>query len=179
LEIMLTFKREQIEHLFQIFGRERSETTTALAAIDRYLREVNRFLRESGKDLVFSDESYELGFTIPSLQPSPNPALSTKAAPSVRPLKELSSGERQIMIVLTFLAFLAGDNSIFVIDEPELSLHIRWQSYLIEALQNLRPDGCQIVIATHAPEIAGRAREFARILKPSYLPDGDSTSDNP
>jgi predicted ATPase len=173
---MLTFKREQIENLFQIFGRERAGTTSAFANIERYLTEARRYLKESGKDLAFSEDTYELGFTIPSLQVPAN--LGQGSVPTVRPLRELSSGERQIMIVLTFLSFLAGSNSIFVIDEPELSLHIRWQSYLIDSLRNLRPVGCQIIVATHAPEIAGRAREFSRILKPSYLPDGANTSDS-
>ena len=88
----------------------------------------------------------------------------------IRGLKELSSGERQIIIVLTYLAFLAGENSIFIVDEPELSLHLRWQGYLVTALNNLRPQNCQIVIATHAPEIVGESRSKIQLLKPTYLP---------
>jgi len=95
-----------------------------------------------------------------------------------RSLKELSSGERQVLIVLTYLAFLTGENGIFVIDEPELSLHLRWQSYLVGALRSLRPAGCQIIVATHAPEIAGRARESCVLLSPAYLPS-DQDFDSP
>jgi predicted ATPase len=93
-----------------------------------------------------------------------------------RNLKDLSSGERQILIVLTYLAFLSGPDSIFIIDEPELSLHLRWQGYLIEALQKLRPPGSQILIATHAPEIAGRARRHSIQLSQKYLPNISGSS---
>jgi len=179
LEILLASKQEQFQDLLKIFGREHTQTIDAFARIQLYLEQARRFLSESGKELHFSENTFELGFTIPSLGNMQAASLSADDAREVRQLKELSSGERQILIILTFLAFLAGNNSIFVIDEPELSLHIRWQGYLIDALQKLRPADCQIVVATHAPEIAGRARDFARVLSPSYMPSGNALDERP
>jgi predicted ATP-dependent endonuclease of OLD family len=46
---------------------------------------------------------------------------------------------------------MAGSNS-FVIDEPELSMHIDWQHRLLSSLQQLNP-AMQLVAATHSPEI--------------------------
>lgn len=161
LQVLLGLKRQQIEELLKIFEQEQTSTAKAYSEIQRYIVAVDKFLAESGKRLEFSP-ALALSFVISGEQ-----LLGGEV--KHRSLKELSSGERQILIVLTYLAFLTGENGIFVIDEPELSLHLRWQSYLIDALRDLRPKGCQIIVATHAPEIAGRARDRCVILSPSYM----------
>lgn len=163
-QILLNLKETQLENLIQIFEQEQEQAQQAYAPIKRYLDSTMKFLRESGKSLEF-DSSLQLGFTVPSAS-----AFDREEAVRRRGLKELASGERQVIIVLTYLAFLTGENAIFIVDEPELSLHLRWQGYLVEALNRLRPETCQIVIATHAPEIAGRAKSKIRLLKPAYLP---------
>ncbi|OUD15403.1 AAA family ATPase [Thioflexithrix psekupsensis] len=62
----------------------------------------------------------------------------------------LSSGERQLMLI--FLeTFLAGE-SIILIDEPEMSMHIDWQLELVNAMRQLNPKA-QLILATHSPEI--------------------------
>ena len=162
IQLMLELKERQTEDLLNIFEREQRLTAEAWEPIKKYLDTLERFLSESGKKLWFSDESLHLSFYIPGAGESEEG--------SGRSLKDLSSGERQIVIVLTYLTFMSGPNSVFIIDEPELSLHLRWQAYLIEALKTLRPSGGQIIIATHAPEIAGRAREYCQQLTQKYLP---------
>lgn len=62
----------------------------------------------------------------------------------------LSSGEKQVLRIL-LEALLAGANTM-IIDEPELSMHIDWQRELVGALRELNPD-CQLVLATHSPEV--------------------------
>lgn len=162
VQLMLELKESQTEELLNIFDGERKKMFEANKSIRNYLEALEKFLSESGKKLWFSEESLQLAFYIESA--------GEKAEGVGRNLKDLSSGERQILIVLTYLAFLSGPDSIFIIDEPELSLHLRWQGYLIEALQKLRPPGSQILIATHAPEIAGRARRHSIQLSQKYLP---------
>lgn len=66
------------------------------------------------------------------------------------PLRALSSGEKQILRIL--LASLRVGVSAFLIDEPELSMHVDWQRELIADLQQLNPDA-QLIFATHSPEI--------------------------
>ena len=162
VQLMLELKESQTEELLNIFDGERKRMFEANKSIRNYLEVLEKFLSESGKKLWFSEESLQLAFYIESA--------GEKAEGVGRNLKDLSSGERQILIVLTYLAFLSCPDSIFIIDEPELSLHLRWQGYLIEALQKLRPPGSQILIATHAPEIAGRARRHSIQLSQKYLP---------
>lgn len=154
LDAILSLKHWQIEKLLIIFEEEAKATQDAYAAIRIYLLVAERFFKESGKRLTF-DNNYELSFTLPGEDESIGPDLKEKP----RSLKELSSGERQILVILTYLAFVSGKHSVFVIDEPELSLHLVWQRLLVEAVKQLRPQGCQVILATHAPEIAGRARE--------------------
>jgi predicted ATP-binding protein involved in virulence len=163
-QILLNLKEKQIEKLLEIFDREQEQAQRAYGPIKRYLDATMKFLKESGKQLDF-DASLQLGFNVPTVA-----AEDASEAGKQRSLKELASGERQVIIVLTYLAFLAGEDSIFIVDEPELSLHLRWQGYLVEALNSLRPETCQIIVATHAPEIAGRAKSKIRLLRPSYLP---------
>ena len=65
---------------------------------------------------------------------------------------ELSSGEKQILLIL--LTVLIQDNkpAILLLDEPEISLHIDWQKKAIQYIKELNPN-IQLIIATHSPAI--------------------------
>lgn len=67
--------------------------------------------------------------------------------------KELSSGEKQILILLTEALLQQGKDYIYLADEPEMSLHMNWQEIIISAITQLN-DKAQIIVATHSPEIA-------------------------
>jgi len=66
------------------------------------------------------------------------------------PLAGLSSGEKQLVRILIEVIMI--DESVIIIDEPELSMHIDWQRELVKAMQTVNP-AAQIVMATHSPEI--------------------------
>ena len=66
----------------------------------------------------------------------------------------LSSGEKQIVILLTQALLWEDKPVVYVVDEPELSLHVLWQEKLLKSLQNLG-GRIQIIVATHSPDIAG------------------------
>lgn len=65
---------------------------------------------------------------------------------------QLSSGEKQMIVIL--LTVLIQDNkpSILFMDEPEISLHLDWQRKLIQYIKELNPN-VQIILATHSPGI--------------------------
>lgn len=65
---------------------------------------------------------------------------------------QLSSGEKQLLIIL--LTVLAEDEQPYVLfmDEPEISLHIEWQQKLIGLIRNLNPNA-QIILTTHSPAV--------------------------
>ena len=79
----------------------------------------------------------------------------------------LSSGEKQLFLRALSLKFLEVNNSIILIDEPEISLHPRWQQKIIKVYENIGENN-QIVIATHSPHIVGdiEAKQL-RIMKKS------------
>jgi ABC-type glutathione transport system ATPase component len=64
----------------------------------------------------------------------------------------LSSGEKQILIIL--LTVLVEDNQPYVLfmDEPEVSLHMEWQKRLVDLCIELNPN-VQIILTTHSPAI--------------------------
>jgi predicted ATPase len=66
----------------------------------------------------------------------------------------LSSGEKQLLILLTETLLQRGQPAVFIADEPELSLHVLWQEKLIGSLRALNP-AAQIIVATHSPDIVG------------------------
>ncbi len=67
-------------------------------------------------------------------------------------LKDLSSGEKQLVIIMGETLLQQSEPHIFIADEPELSLHIEWQEQLVDSLKSLNPN-CQILFATHSPDI--------------------------
>ena len=68
------------------------------------------------------------------------------------PLEELSSGEKQLLIILGEALLQESSRVVYIADEPELSLHVRWQEQLTNAISRLNPHA-QIVFATHSPDI--------------------------
>ncbi|WP_165780298.1 AAA family ATPase [Leptospira saintgironsiae] len=69
-------------------------------------------------------------------------------------LNELSSGEINLFRIMSFFLFHIRDNSSLYIDEPENSLHPRWQYEFIGQLLDLTyMYNPQIYIATHSPFI--------------------------
>lgn len=65
---------------------------------------------------------------------------------------QLSSGEKQILVIL--LTVLVEDNMPYVLfmDEPEVSLHVEWQKQLIDLILELNPN-VQIILTTHSPAV--------------------------
>ena len=70
-------------------------------------------------------------------------------------VSQLSSGEKQLMIILGEALLQQKSPWIYIADEPELSLHVTWQSQLIDGLRNVNPNA-QIIVATHSPDIVGK-----------------------
>lgn len=72
----------------------------------------------------------------------------------------LSSGERQILLLFCNTITARDQASIFIIDEPELSLNIKWQRKLLQVLlQCTRDSAVQFVIATHSIELITRHKQ--------------------
>lgn len=71
------------------------------------------------------------------------------------PLSLASSGQQCMLLMFIGLAGLVKDGSLICIDEPEISLHPKWQAEFIGILQDAFSiyKGCHFVIATHSPQV--------------------------
>lgn len=70
------------------------------------------------------------------------------------PLYKLSSGEKQLLLILMRVFLMEECPYILLMDEPEISLHIEWQYKLFEEIRHLNPN-CQIITSTHSPSLFG------------------------
>ena len=72
------------------------------------------------------------------------------------PLHSLSSGEQHELVLHYELLFKTRPNTVVLIDEPEISLHVAWQkNFLPDLMEIIRISGFDAVIATHSPYIIG------------------------
>ncbi|MDR3366859.1 MAG: AAA family ATPase [Prevotellaceae bacterium] len=69
-------------------------------------------------------------------------------------LTDLSSGEQQEVVLLYELLFKTNSNTLILIDEPEISLHVEWQKPFLGDLQKIaKVKQISFLISTHAPSI--------------------------
>jgi energy-coupling factor transporter ATP-binding protein EcfA2 len=112
----------------------------SLRIINTYLDSVNRFL--DGKGLVFGNTATTQ--VPPVWVKFHETGLESK-------IQALSSGERQIVTLIYSATHMSGQK-VVLIDEPEISLHIDWQSLLIPEMVAQLQDR-QIITCTHSPMI--------------------------
>ncbi|MDR6667084.1 AAA family ATPase [Rhizobium sp. 1399] len=77
---------------------------------------------------------------------------------SITTFGELSSGEQQLLTLALKLTAYAGNRTVILVDEPELSLHVSWQRAIPAMLEIVGSRlGCSIVVATHSPVVIASA----------------------
>ncbi|EJC6762686.1 AAA family ATPase [Vibrio parahaemolyticus] len=64
----------------------------------------------------------------------------------------LSRGEKTLMYLFLTTYYYKDRVAVFLLDEPEIALHVDWQSDLIKDLVDIAP-GNQFIIATHSPSL--------------------------
>lgn|SRR5574344_13391 len=96
---------------------------------------IDRLFAETGKQIIRTENEIKFSSMGETLMPY-----------------QLSSGEKQILVIL--LTVLVEDNQSYVLfmDEPEVSLHIDWQQQLIDLILDLNPN-IQIILTTHSPAV--------------------------
>ncbi len=65
---------------------------------------------------------------------------------------KLSSGEKQMLVILLTALVRDGEHCVLFMDEPEASLHIEWQQKLIGMIRSLNPN-LQLILTTHSPAV--------------------------
>jgi predicted ATP-binding protein involved in virulence len=83
------------------------------------------------------------------------------------PLEKLSSGEQHQLILVFDLLFEVRKDSLILIDEPELSLHVAWQKTFIDSLSRIIAlNGFDVILATHSPALVAKHFHLAAELGP-------------
>ncbi|MYF54739.1 ATP-binding protein, partial [Candidatus Poribacteria bacterium] len=121
-------------------GKLEEDREAIFDPLRRYEDTVNSFLNDKS---IKVDESGQLRIESP-LQSHLN-------------THHLSSGEKQILILLTQALLKVDEPVVYIADEPELSLHVTWQEKLLESIVTLGGQK-QIIVATHSPDIVGKFR---------------------
>ncbi|MFJ7203383.1 AAA family ATPase [Streptomyces sp. NPDC098789] len=120
-------------------------------------REIDRFFESSGKHVKYRSQT---GVRVLS---EDNESLSPE---------NLSSGERQILLLLLNTVLARQNTRLFLIDEPELSLNVKWQRQLMGALMSLTEGTpVQFVVATHSIEVITGHRDSLAKVAPRKLGD--------
>lgn len=65
---------------------------------------------------------------------------------------QLSSGEKQMLIILLTVLVQDREHYVLFMDEPEVSLHFEWQQRLVALVRDLNPN-VQIILTTHSPAV--------------------------
>jgi len=130
---------DRVSDLITIVDEHRSVISKLYASINTFLDSVNTFYQDTHKSLQI-DTVGQLSILRPDKESAP--------------IEALSSGERQLLIIFAHLLFneFGSRSNVFIIDEPELSLHLKWQERFVSKAVEVSPD-TQLILATHSPEI--------------------------
>lgn len=147
----------RIKNIVKIAKEMEERKARVRKPIELFLDTMNSFISnsEDGKEI--------------KLDPMGQVYFMTKHSKQKLSVHNLSSGEKQLLIFFANLIFnVKSDSSgIFVVDEPELSLHLDWQRIFVEKTMEVNQN-IQLIFATHAPEIIGRHRNKMYKLVKEY-----------
>lgn len=74
---------------------------------------------------------------------------------------QLSSGEQHEIVLFYDIIFKMGENTLLLIDEPELSLHVGWQKKFVpDLLEIINSNEMSVLLATHSPQIINNRRDL-------------------
>jgi predicted ATP-binding protein involved in virulence len=130
---------DRIQKLINLIEENNEKVKKNFELIDKFIDTMNYFLQDTGKSI----EIDSIG-TLKIKKPNGDKAN----------IEALSSGERQLIVMFSHLIFKNESNpsGVFIIDEPELSLHIDWQKDFIKYAIEANPN-TQLILATHSPDI--------------------------
>jgi len=148
----------KIKDLIKEFEDFENKSKRYFEPIQQYLDSINYFLKDSSKELYFDKVNSILRFRVLDK--------NGKSIYENRDIDTLSSGEKQILILFTYIKFNYRCGKLFIIDEPELSLHPKWQEGFLDEIKKIMPQDTQLIFATHSPSIVGKNKKYCKVLLP-------------
>lgn len=110
---------------------------TMKARVDEFISTVNKLFKDTCKSIEIEGNKFNV-----------------ISKGEILPIDALSSGEKQVLLILLRVFLMEGKEAYVLLDEPENSLDISWQYELINTLVKLNPNA-QYFITTHSPSIFG------------------------
>lgn len=135
------YKMKQLVGLSEASDRKKEKK---MEKLNTFLNIMNTFLEKSddSKKLIINNKGYIF--------------FETKHNSEKINIKYLSSGEKQLLTLFSYLLNMEDEVAgIFIVDEPEISLHMYWQKILAEKILEMKKN-IQLIFATHSPEIIGK-----------------------
>ncbi|EOV0084901.1 AAA family ATPase [Vibrio parahaemolyticus] len=131
---------ERMSKLVEIIDEHNTKIENLFNPINNFINTINSFYEDSRKRLIVN--------TVGQL-------IVIRPDGQECTIEGLSSGERQLLIIFAHAFFNRNSgNAVFIVDEPELSLHLGWQDKFTETIFGIK-QGSQFILATHSPEIVG------------------------
>lgn len=129
---------ERIDNIISLYETAQNEIVNDYKQFTKFETLTNLYFSENNKKLRVKRNG-EIEIELPNEEHSS--------------IYKLSSGEKQIIVMLAQLIF-GKKRPIFIIDEPELSLHLGWQEIFVKTIIDASAD-TQFILATHSPSIIG------------------------
>jgi len=90
-------------------------------------------------------------------------------------VEQLSSGEQHLVAIFTSLLFATDSESLVLIDEPEISLHMSWQHDFLDDISRIAEiNSLQVIMATHSTAIVNGRDDLREALHMPHFTDNDS-----
>ncbi len=157
--------------LFSNDSIEESETKVLSLYIADNEQKLSVFDALIQKIELFSDILNERRFNFKSIEIDKEKGFIFKTKKGdILKLTDLSSGEQHEVVLLFELLFKVQENSLVLLDEPEISLHVVWQKAFLKDIEDIiKLQKMDIVIATHSPFIIDERWDLTVNLEESEI----------
>lgn len=147
---------KSLQGILEPFLSSMADRVDSLAAvqksIDTFVTSVNSFLERKTLHFTTTDGIKLRGKSHDDLEPD-----------------NLSSGEKHLLLLLSNAMMARSTGALVIIDEPELSLGLRWQRQLLaELLKCTENSGVQFLVASHSVQIMGDLDDVVRPTESTY-----------
>lgn len=152
ITVQLNYQRLVTDSIHELYDKA-NENTLVKDLRDRLIKEIQDSMGRVFENLILSSIGKPL---------ENGTFFFDKGESKMFPYKNLSGGEKAVFDLLLDLVIKRRhfNNTIYCIDEPELHINTRIQSFLLKELYDLTPDNCQMWIATHSIGMMRQARDL-------------------
>ncbi|MBN3817689.1 AAA family ATPase [Paraburkholderia sp. Se-20369] len=182
---------EAVNHSLGAFGREEETAKRVLSLYVDFLKDRVAAQKTTFEDIRAFEQSVNFFLdpkslyleTVGATNRRPRALVKSQSGNRSYRISSLSSGERQVLTMLFCASRMSANYGIFLIDEPELSLHVDWQRCILSELTR-QAGARQIIACTHSPEVGADHPDGVQLFEPNDSADEeqgfniDETDDN-